>query len=85
MYLVKRHKFYHIYYRDAVGKMKTVSTKKGTKREAMEVLQQMESKNIPRSNLPKVTFPEFVDRFMEYARINLSATYVEQFFYAFGN
>jgi integrase len=63
--------------------MKTISTKKGTKREAMIVLQQMESQNIPCSNFPKVTFPEFVDRFMEYAKINLSPTYVEQFFYAF--
>ena len=37
MYLVKRNKFYHIYYRGPGGKLKTFSTKKKTKREAMEV------------------------------------------------
>lgn len=83
MYLVKRNKFYHIYFRDASGRMKTISTKKGTKREAMMVLNEMESKQIPRSKLPQITFNDFVNRYMEFARINRSPTYVEQFKYAF--
>ncbi len=83
MYLVKRNKYYHIYFRDASGRLKTISTKKGTKREAMIVLQNMESNQIPRSNLPQVNFNGFVERYMEFARINRSPTYVEQFKYAF--
>ena len=83
MYLVKRNKFYHIYYRNASGKLITISTKKRKKGEAMEVLQEMESKPVHNSNLPKVSYSEFVKRFMEYANINLSPSYVEQFHYAF--
>jgi len=83
MYFVKRNKYYHIYFRDAAGKLKTISTKKGTKREAMMVLQEMETKQIPRSNLPQVTFTDFVERYMEFARINRAPSYVEQFTYAF--
>jgi len=83
MYLVKRHKFYHIYYRDHLGKLKTISTKKKTKREAMEVLQQKESHQSPRSQFPGVSYQEFVKKFMDYANINLSPSYVEQFHYAF--
>ena len=83
MYLIKRNKFYHIYYRDQLGKLKTISTKKKTKREAMEVLQQKESHQTTRSELPRIGYQEFVKRFMEYARINLSTSYVEQFHYAF--
>ena len=83
MYLVKRNKYYHIYFRDAAGKLKTISTKKGTKREAMMVLQEMKSNQIPRSNLPQITYKEFVDRYMEFARINRAPTYIEQFTYAF--
>jgi integrase len=83
MYLVKRNKYYHIYFRDASGRLKTISTKKGTKRDAMKVLQEMESHQIPRSNLPQITFDEFVNRYMELDRINRSHTYVEQFKYAF--
>ncbi len=83
MYLVKRNKFYHVYFRDASGKLKTVSTKKRKKGEAMEVLREIESKPVHHSNLPKIPYPEFVKRFMEYANINLSKSYVEQFYYAF--
>lgn len=83
MYLVKRNQYYHIYFRDAAGRLKTISTKKGTKREAMMVLQEMQSHQIPHSNLPQVTFDEFVARYMEFARINRAPTYVEQFTYAF--
>jgi len=83
MYLVKRNKFYHVYFRDASGKLKTISTKKRKKGEAMEVLQGMESKPVQHSNLPNIPYPEFVSRFMEYANINLSKSYVEQFHYAF--
>ncbi len=83
MYLVKRNKFYHVYFRDASGKLKTISTKKRKKGEAMEVLQEMESKPVHHSNLPIIPYPEFVRKFMEYANINLSKSYVEQFHYAF--
>ncbi|MGB5847378.1 MAG: hypothetical protein WBH40_02755, partial [Ignavibacteriaceae bacterium] len=83
MYLVKRNKFYHIYYREPCGKLKTHSTKKKTKREAMEVLCRMESVQSIKSSLPNISYPKFVDKFMEYANINLSPSYVEQFYYAF--
>ena len=83
MYLVKRNKFYHIYYRDPSGKLKTLSTKKKTKREAMEVLSGMVSQQPIKSSLPNISYPQFVDKFMEYAKINFSPSYVEQFYYAF--
>jgi len=83
MYLVKRNKFYHIYYRGPGGKLKTFSTKKKTKREAMEVLCRMESVQSFKTSLPNISYPKFVDKFMEYANINLSPSYVEQFYYAF--
>jgi len=83
MYLVKRNKFYHIYYRDPGGKLKTFSTKKKTKREAMEVLSGMDLQRAIKSSLPNITYPKFIDKFMEYANINLSPSYVEQFYYAF--
>jgi integrase len=83
MYLVKRKKFYHIYYRDVSGKLKTRSTKKKTKKEAMKVLHKMDSGKVPHSKLPQVTYEEFVRRYFEFAKINYSQGYVEQFKYAF--
>jgi len=83
MYLVKRNQYYHIYYRDAIGRLKTISTKKRTKKDAMIAFQEMEPCIPKHSNLPQVTYKEFVEKYMEFARINRSESYVKQFTYAF--
>jgi site-specific recombinase XerD len=83
MYLVKRNKFYHVYYRDAEGTMKTYSTKKTSKREAMEVLNQTQSLQPVKKNLDSILFSDFVNKFIEYAKVNFSPSYVEQFQYSF--
>lgn len=83
MYLVKRNKYYHVYFRDVGGRLKSFSTKTKVKKDAQLILNEMKSVDGHKPELHQITYSDFVSRYKEYLKLHRSQSYLEQCKYAF--
>lgn len=76
MYLIKRNKIYHVYYRDDKGQLRSFSTKKPLKSEALEVALNYFNKaedTQPLTN--EITLQQFKASYLNYAANRFSPVY----------
>ncbi len=76
MYLIKRNKIYHVYYRDDKGRLRSFSTKKSLKSEALEVA--LNYFNKPEGTQPltnEITLQQFKASYLNYAANRFSPVY----------
>ncbi len=84
MYLVKRNKVYHLFYRDRQNKLKSISTKCNIKVEANRfALQYLNDLQEKKNEIILITYTEFKIFYKEYALNRFAKSYQEFVHYAF--
>ena len=84
MYVMKRNKIYHLFYRDDQGKLKSVSTKCTIKTEANKfAVQYLSERAKPAPEPTTISYKDFNKFYQDYAASRFSRSYVEYVGYAF--
>ena len=84
MYIVKRNKIYHLFYKDKVGKLHSVSTKCSMKKDANKFASKyLQGLKEGRENESLFTYSEFQEYYKKYASSRFTQSYQEFIGYAF--
>ena len=85
MYVMKRNKIYHLFYRDEQGKLKSISTKCTIKTEANRfAVEYLSNRAKPVSNSDDINYKEFREFYKQYAASRFSESYKQYIKYALG-
>src|ERR1035437_9020532 len=76
MYFVKRNKIFHLFYSDSAGKLKSISTKCSTRKEANQfAIKHLSRKEEPQEKPKEYSYKEFTDFYEGYALSRFSNSY----------